>query len=139
MPLPAFVPGPIGLLHIQAIGMHPAPHLMLAARRAECHHQRAQRFRFLAFQGGTQLQRRSRRVAQDHTEGIEPYDERCPLLDRHMHALALGIASVGHDDIPWSQGMSSWPTEAMPSAKACMWRSSRGQRSSYGSIPSVWS
>src|SRR5262249_49905820 len=104
MPLPAFVPGTIGLLHVQAIGMHPAPHLILAARRALCHPQRAQRFHFLAFQGGAQLQRGSRRVAQRHTEGIEPYDERGPLLDRCMHALALGIATVGHDDIAGRQG-----------------------------------
>ena len=82
----------------------PMAHLMLAARCAECHYQRAQRCRFLAFQGGAQLQRRSRRVAQHDTEGIEPYDERGPLLERRTHALALGIAAVGQDDIPWSQG-----------------------------------
>ena len=51
MPLPAFVPGTIGVLHVQAIGMEPAPHLMLAARRGGDHHQRAQRFGLLAFQG----------------------------------------------------------------------------------------
>ena len=103
MPLPAFVPGTI-MLHVQAIGMEPALHLMLAARRVEDHHQRAQRFRLLAFQGGAQRQRRACRVAQDHAKGIEPYDEPGPLLDRHTHALALGIAAVCQDHIPWSQG-----------------------------------
>ena len=65
MPLPAFVPGTIGVLDVQAIGMHPAPYLMLAACRAACHRQGAQRFHALAFQGGAQLQWRSRRVPQD--------------------------------------------------------------------------
>ena len=47
---------------------------------------------------------------------------------------------VKHSNIsPWLQGMWSWQTEAMPSARACVWRLSRGPRSSYGSIPSVWS
>ena len=39
MPLPTCVPGTIGLLRVQAIGRHPAPHCMLAARRAERHRQ----------------------------------------------------------------------------------------------------
>src|SRR5437867_12127187 len=104
MTLPAFVTGTIGLLRVQAIGVHPAPHLMLAACRAEFHRQGAKRFRFLAFQGGAQLQRRSRSVTQYHTEGIESYDELCSLLDRRTHALAMGIASVCHGDIAWSQG-----------------------------------
>ena len=102
MPLPAFVPGPIGLLCVQALGVHPAPHRMLAACRAECHRQGAQRFRVLSFQGSAQLQRRSRSVTQYHTEGIESYDELCSLRDRRAHALALGIASVCHRDIAWS-------------------------------------
>ena len=64
MSLPAFVPGTIGLLHVQTIGMYPAPYLMLAAGRAEDYHQGAQRFHTLVFQGGAQRQRRSRRVTQ---------------------------------------------------------------------------
>src|SRR5207245_2492184 len=83
--LPTFLPGTIGLLRVQAIGVHPAPHCMLAACRAEFHHQGAQRFQVLSFQGGAQLQRRSRSVTQYHTEGIESYDELCSLLDRRTH------------------------------------------------------
>jgi hypothetical protein len=41
VPLPTFVPGTIGLRRVQALGVHPAPHLMLAARRAERHRQSA--------------------------------------------------------------------------------------------------
>src|SRR5215510_353724 len=103
MPLPAFVPGTIGLLDVQAIGMHPAPHLILAARRVECHLQRAQRFHFLAFQGGAQRQRGSRRVPQYHIEGMKSDDEIGSLLERRMHALALRIAAVGHGDIARSE------------------------------------
>src|SRR5438093_9113884 len=103
MPLATFLPGTIGLLRVQAIGVHPAPQLMLAARRVERHRQRAERFHLLAFQGDTQLHRRSRRVTQDHTEGIEPYDEVGPLRDRRTHALALGIAAVGYGNIAWPQ------------------------------------
>jgi hypothetical protein len=77
---------------------------MLAACRAECHRQGAQRFRVLSFQGGAQLQRRSHRVTQYHTEGIESYNEVCSLLDRRTHALTMGIAAVGHGDITWRQG-----------------------------------
>src|SRR2546425_7814566 len=90
-------------LRIQAIGVHPTPHLRLGARRAEYYRQGAQRFRFLSFQGGAQLQRLSRSVTQYHTKGIEPYDELGPLRDRRTHALALGIASVCHGDIAGSQ------------------------------------
>ena len=85
--LSTFVPGTIGLLRVQAIGVHPAPHFMLAAPRAERHRQSTERFHALAFQGDTQFHRRSRRVTQDHTEGIEPYNEVGPLRDRRMHAL----------------------------------------------------
>src|SRR5262245_60535815 len=99
MALPAFVPSPIGLLGVQAIGVHPAPHLMLASWPMEDHHQGAQRFWGLSFQGGTQLQRCSRRIPQYHAEGIESYDEIGALLDRRPHALALGIAAVGYGDI----------------------------------------
>ena len=104
MPLPACVPGTIGLLRVQAIGVSPAPHLLLATCRAECHRQGADRFHFLSFQGGAQLHRRSRRVTQDHTEGMKSYDELCALLDRRPHALARRIAAVGYGDIAWSQG-----------------------------------
>ena len=96
--------GPIGLLRVQTIGAHPAPHLMLAARRAERHRQRAERGHFLAFQGGAQFHRRSRRVMQDDTEGIQPDNEVGSLRDRHTHALALGIAAVCYGDIAWRQG-----------------------------------
>src|SRR5262245_60956026 len=99
MSLPAFVPSTIGLLLVQTIVMHPAPHLMLAAGRAEYYHQGAQRFRTLVFQGGAQLQRRSRRVTQYHTEGIETDDEIGSLLERRTHALARRIAAVCHGDI----------------------------------------
>jgi len=102
--LPAFLPGTIGLLRIQAIGMHPAPHLMLAACPTEFHCQGAQRFRVLAFQGGAQLQRRSHRVTQYHTAGIEADDKIGSLLDRRTHALTMSIAAVGHGHIAWSQG-----------------------------------
>ena len=104
MTLPTFVPSTIGLLGVQAISVYPASDLMLAACRVEGDCQGAQRFRGLAFQGRTQRQRRSRRVAQDHTEGIEAYDDLCALLDRRTHTLAMGIASVCHGDIagsPW--------------------------------------
>src|SRR4029077_17774884 len=101
MALPAFVPGTIGLLRVQAIGVHPAPHRMLTACGAELHRQGAQRFHMLSFQGGAQLQRRSRRVTHYHTEGIESYDELCSLLDRRAHALTMRIASVCHGDIAW--------------------------------------
>jgi hypothetical protein len=77
---------------------------MLAACRVECHHQSAQRFHTLAFQGGAQRQWRSRRVPQYHTEGIEADDEICALLERRTHALALRIAAVGHGDIARSEG-----------------------------------
>ena len=103
MPLPACVPGTIGVLDVQAIGMHPAPYLMLAACRAECHRQGAQRFHALAFQGGAQLQWRSRRVPQYYTEGMEAYDEIGSLLERRTHALALRIAAVCHGDIARSE------------------------------------
>ena len=104
MTLPAFLPGTIGLLHMQAIGVYPAPYLLLAACCVERHCQSAERCHFLALQGDAQLQRRSRRVTQDHTEGIEPYDEVCPLCHCCPHALALGIATVCHGDIAWPQG-----------------------------------
>ena len=94
MPLPTLVPGTMGLLRVQALGMHPAPHCLLAARRAERHRQSPERFQALAFQGDTQFHRRSRRVTQDHPEGSEPYHEVGPLRDRRMHALALGRAAV---------------------------------------------
>ena len=58
----------------------------------------------LAFQGDAQLYRRSRRVAQDHTERIEPHDKVGPLGDRRTHALALGIAAVCDGNIVWPQG-----------------------------------
>ena len=102
--LPAFLPGTIGLLRVQAIGMHPAPYCMLTACRAAFHRQGAQRFHVLSFQGGAKLQRHSHRITQDHTEGIETYDEICSLLDRRTHALTMGIAAVSHSDIAWRQG-----------------------------------
>lgn len=64
MPLPTFVPGTMGVLGVQAIGVPPAPHLMRAACPLEDHRQGAQRFGVLAFQDGTQLQRGSRRITQ---------------------------------------------------------------------------
>src|SRR5215468_3745728 len=104
MALPAFVPGTIGLLHVQTIGMHPASYLMLAASRVACYHQGAQRFQTLVFQGSAQLQRRARRVTQYHTEGIETDEEIGSLLECHTHALALRIAAVCHGDITRGEG-----------------------------------
>ena len=104
LPLPTGVPGTLGWLHVHARGMDPARHLRLAARRAQYHWQGAPRCRFLAFQGGASCQWRARRGAQHDTEGIEPYEKRGPLIERRTPALARGIAAVGHDDIPWSQG-----------------------------------
>ena len=86
MSLPAFLSGTIGVFCGQAIGVHPAPHLMPAARGVEHNRQRAECGHFLAFQGGAQLQRFSRRVVQDHTKRIKPYDERSPLLECRTHA-----------------------------------------------------
>src|SRR5215470_17272065 len=84
--------------------MYPAPRLMVAVCGAEVHSEGAQRVRMLSFQGGAQLQRRSHRVTQDHTEGIETYDEIGSLLDRRTHALTMGIAAVGHGDSAGRQG-----------------------------------
>ena len=72
---------------------------MLARSPRRGHRQSTERFHALAFQGDTQFHRRSRRVTQDHTEGIERYNEVGPLRDRRMHALALGIAAVCYRDI----------------------------------------
>lgn len=104
MALPAFVSGPIGVVRVQALGVPPAPHLRLAARCVAHDRQRASGGHLLALQDGAQIHRRSRRVAQDHTKRIATHTERGSLLERCPHALALRIASVGSDDIPWSQG-----------------------------------
>ena len=86
MSLPAFVPGTIGLLHVQAIGMYPAPYLMLAAGRAEDYHQGAQvsiRWCFKAAHSANGAPVAS----PSTTEGIETDDEIGSLLDRRTHAL----------------------------------------------------
>ena len=104
MALPACVPGTLGVLRVPALGVHPAPHCMLAACRAALHHQGAQRVPVRSFQGGAPRQRRSRSVTQYHPEGMESYDARCALRDRRTHALPMGLASVCHGDLPRSHG-----------------------------------
>ena len=76
---------------------------MLAACRAEFHRQGTQRFYALAFQGGAQLHRRSCRVPEDHTEGIESDDEIGSLLDCRTHTLTMRIPAVGHSNIAGCQ------------------------------------
>ena len=63
------------------------------------------------------------------------------LVSRSFSAYWSAMSTrVKHSNIsPASRGMWSWQTAAMPSAKACVWRSSRGPSSSYGSIPLAWS
>jgi hypothetical protein len=103
MALAALLPRSTRLLRVQAIGMHPAAHLVLAVRRLDHHLQGTNRLGFLALQGLTQRQRFTGNITQDHTEGVEPHDERRP-LDRVTHALGLRITASRQGDIAGTQG-----------------------------------
>jgi hypothetical protein len=102
--LPACVPGTVGVLRVQAIGVPLAPPRLLAAWRAACHRQGTPRFQALAFPGGAPLHRRSCRVTADHTEGLEADDAVGSLLDRRTQALPRRITTVGSGDIAGRQG-----------------------------------
>ena len=50
------------------------------------------------------MTRTAQRVPQDHTEGVQPYDQRGASFDRITHTLSMRIPAVRHGHLAWSQG-----------------------------------